>query len=106
MDGDEEENEQQSVKDGIQSDDGINNNNNNNDNYYDDAMAVDRESIAVAIICRQLRIPFVVLKSIAPPRFNINANFKDLYENDDVTFDCTASIPLIKALLKEYTMYY
>ena len=56
--------------------------------YYDDAMAVDRESIAVAIICRQLRIPFCVLKSIAPPRFNINANFEDLYENDDV-FDCS-----------------
>ena len=75
-------------------------------------MAVDRESAAVAIICRQLRIPFVVLKSIAPPRFNIDntnngiiSNYKDLYEDDDVTFDCTSSIPLMKALLKEYAEY-
>jgi len=72
-------------------------------------MAVDRESAAVAIICRQLRIPFTIIKSIAPPRFatnsNTDSNYKDLYEDDDVPFDCTSSIPLIKALLKEYTDY-
>jgi len=79
------------------------------DVLYDDGMAVDRESAAVAIVCKQLRIPFCVLKSIAPPRLASNddtdCDYKELYQDDDVLFDCRSCIPLIQALLKEYTEY-
>merc|ERR1712228_1153930 len=66
-------------------------------------MAVDRESISVAAICRTLDIPFVISKSVALPRFdNEDIDFKAY--DDDVAFDCNASILLIRALLKEYTL--
>ncbi len=77
---------------------------NEEDLYYDEVMAVDRESISVAIMCRRLRIPFVILKTIAPPRFDNEIDF-GVYDNDLATFDCNAAIPLVRALLKQYTAF-
>jgi len=74
------------------------------DLYCDEVMAVDRESISVAIICRRLRIPFVTLKTIAPPRMDMTIDFR-VYDNCEMTstFDCNAAIPLVRALLRQYT---
>lgn len=74
------------------------------DLYYDEVMAVDRESISVAIICRRLRIPFVILKTIAPPRMDMTIDFR-VYDDEMATFDCNAAIPLVRALLKQYTAF-
>ena len=71
-----------------------------------EAMAVDRESVSVAIICRLLKIPFVILKSIAPPILDNQINFESYDDTcpNNASFDCNASIPVVRALLKEYTM--